>query len=288
MPGGRFRGEQGVIRPLAAFGSFGYKTNDGNNNFNMLQASLQRRFTRGLLFQMNYMWPHGIADASIGSGEAVAIQNMGRHACDRSSTSIDVRHVMTMNAVYQLPFGKAKRFLNAGGAISQFVGGWELAGIASARTGLPVNITVSRTAAALLDGNTSGPRPNLVPGVPIYAVDQNIDNWFNPAAFSAPANLDWGNLGRYIANGPGAYEIDSSLQKRFHVTEHVAPFPCVSLQPVESSRIQDSGRQHRIGRRQRHQPLHQADCQLRQDHGHTEHGRDGHRCASPHRVPVPR
>ena len=209
-------------RPLASFGSFGFKTNDGNNNFNTLQASLQRRFTRGLLFQMNYMWSHGIADASIGSGEAVSFQNMGCRACDRSSTNIDVRHVMTMNAVYQLPFGKGKRFLTGAGALSQLVGGWELAGIASARTGLPVNVTVSRTAAAMLDGNTSGQRPNLVPGVSIYAADQNINNWFNPAAFSAPANLAWGNLGRYIANGPGAYEIDSSLQKRFHVTERVA------------------------------------------------------------------
>jgi hypothetical protein len=102
------------------------------------------------------------------------------------------------------------------------VGGWELAGIASARTGLPVNVTVSRTAAAMLDGNNSSQRPNLVPGVPIYAANQTINTWFNPAAFSAPANLAWGNLGRYIANGPGAYEIDSSLQKRFRLTERLA------------------------------------------------------------------
>jgi hypothetical protein len=170
-----------------------------------------------LLFQTNYMWSHGIGDASIGSGEAMSFQNMGCRACDRSSTNIDVRHTMTMNAVYQLPFGRGGR-----GLVSQFVGGWELAGIASARTGLPVNITVSRTAAAMLDGNTSGQRPNLVPGVPIYAAGQTINNWFNLAAFSAPANLAWGNLGRYMANGPGAYEIDSSLQKRFHVSERVA------------------------------------------------------------------
>ncbi len=209
-------------RPLPNFGSFGFKTNDGNNNFNTLQASLQRRFTRGMLFQMNYMWSHGIADSSIGSGESLGFQNNGCRACDRSSSNIDVRHVMTTNAVYQLPFGKGKQFLNAGGALSQFVGGWELAGIASARTGLPVNVTVSRSASAMLDGNTSGQRPNLVPGVPIYAANQSINNWFNPAAFSAPANLVWGNLGRYIANGPGAYEIDSSLQKRFHLTERLA------------------------------------------------------------------
>ena len=204
-------------RPLAGFGSFGLKTNDGNNNFNTLQASLQRRFIRGLLFQTNYMWSHGIADGSIGSGESVAFQNQSCRACDRSSSSIDVRHVMTTNAVYQLPFGRG-----TSGALSQLISGWELAGIASARTGLPVNITVSRSASALLDGNTSGQRPNYVLGAPIYAANQSINNWFNLAAFSAPANGTWGNLGRYIANGPGAFEIDSSLQKRFRLTERVA------------------------------------------------------------------
>ena len=199
-------------RPLAGFGSFGFKTNDGNSNFNALQASLQRRFVKGLLLQANYMWAHAITDASIGSGEAVAFQNMSCRACDRSSSSTDVRHVFTMNGVYQLPFARAHRFL----------GGWEIAGIASARTGLPVNVTVSRSASALLDGNTSSQRPNLVPGVPMYPAGQSINNWFNPAAFSAPANGIWGNLGRYIANGPGAFEIDSSLQKRFPVTERLA------------------------------------------------------------------
>jgi outer membrane receptor protein involved in Fe transport len=199
-------------RPLAGFGSFGLKTNDSNNNFNSLQASLQRRFVRGLLFQANYTWGHGIGDGSIGSGESVAFQNQSCRACDRSSTSIDVRHVITMNGVYELPFARHQRFL----------GGWELAGIASARTGLPVNVTVSRAASALLDGNTSSQRPNLVAGVPIYATNQGINNWFNPAAFSAPANGVWGTLGRYIANGPGAFEIDSSLQKRFRITERVA------------------------------------------------------------------
>jgi hypothetical protein len=199
-------------RALAGFGSFGFKTNDGNNNFNSLQASVQRRFVNGLLFQGNYMWSHSITDASVGSGESVSFQNMSCRACDRSSSSTDVRHVVTMNGVYQLPFARQNRLL----------GGWEIAGIASARTGLPVNITVSRSASALPDGNTSGQRPNLVPGVPIYAANQSINNWFNPAAFSAPANGTWGNLGRYIANGPGAFEIDSSLQKRFRVSERLA------------------------------------------------------------------
>src|SRR5215467_1891580 len=143
-------------RPLSGFGSFGLKTNDGNSTFHSLQASTQRRFVNGLLLQANYMWAHAITDASIGSGESVTFQDMACRACDRSNSSTDVRHVFTMNGVYQLPFARHQRFL----------GGWEIAGIASARTGLPVNVTVSRAASALPDGNTSSQRPSLVPGVP--------------------------------------------------------------------------------------------------------------------------
>jgi hypothetical protein len=208
-------------RPLAGFGSFGLKANDGNNNFNALQTSINRRFTRGFLFQMNYMWSHGITDSSIGSGESVAFENQSCRACDRSSSNIDVRHNMSANGVYELPFGAGKQFLN-NGAASRIFGGWELAGIAIARTGLPVNITMSRKAGDLPDGNTSNQRPNLVPGIDIYAADQTITHWFNPAAFALPAKGTWGNAGRYLATGPSMYEIDSSLQKRFKVTERLS------------------------------------------------------------------
>jgi hypothetical protein len=206
-------------RPLAGFGSFGLKANDGNNEFNALQANVERRFTNGLLFQMNYMWSHGITDASIGSGESVSFQNQSCRSCDRSDTNIDVRHTMTMNGVYQLPFGPGRQFLTGNGPASWILGGWSLAGIASARSGLPLNITVSRKSSDLPDGNTSSQRPNLVPGVPIYPANQTINNWLNPAAFALPAPGTWGNLGRYIARGPGNYEIDSSLTKTFKLSE---------------------------------------------------------------------
>jgi len=208
-------------RPLSGFSSFGLKANDGNSNFNALQLSLDRRFTRGLLFQMNYMWSHGITDASNGAGESVALQNMACRACDRSSTSIDVRHNMTANFIYALPFGPGKALL-ASGPAAQVFGGWSLSGIVTARSGLPVNITMTRKSGDLLDGNSSNQRPDRVPGVSIYAANQTISNWFNPAAFALPAKGTWGNLGRYIANGPGMYEIDSTLQKRFRITEALA------------------------------------------------------------------
>jgi hypothetical protein len=209
-------------RPLAGFGQFGLKTNTGNDHFNALQVTLQRRFVRGFSFQSNYMWSHGITDASIGSGESVSFQNMNCRACDRSNTNIDVRHTVYMNGIYELPLGRGKRFLNSSGAASQIFGGWEVSGIASARTGLPLNISMTRKSSAMLDGNTSSQRPDLVPGMSIYAANPSIDGWFNPDAFSNPAKFTWGNLGRYAAFGPKAYELDTTLQKSFRITERLA------------------------------------------------------------------
>jgi hypothetical protein len=208
-------------RPLSQFSQFGLKANDANDSFNALQVSLERRLTNGLLWQTQYMWSHGIADASIGAGESVSFQNMACRECDRSDSPYDIRHTMTSNVVYQLPFGEGRRFLNQHGFASAVLGGWEASGIITARTGIPVNITLSRPTSALPDGNNSSQRPNLVPGVSIYAADQTINNWFNPAAFAIPAPGTWGNLGRNVARGPGYSEFDVALQKQFTLTERL-------------------------------------------------------------------
>ena len=209
-------------RPLSQFSQFGLKANDGNNSFNALQLSLERRFSNGLLWQTQYMWSHGITDASIGAGESVAFENQACRACDRSSSPYDVRHTSTTNAIYQLPLGPGRSFLNSPGVISALLGGWEVSGLATASTGQPVNITINRLASDLPDGNRSAQRPNLVPGISIYAAHRTANNWFNPAAFQTPAPGTWGNLGRFAARGPGFYEIDTALQKQFKLTERFA------------------------------------------------------------------
>ena len=209
-------------RPLAGFSQFGLKANDANDSFNAMQISLQRRFVSGFAWQTQYMWSHGIADGSIGSGTSVSFENMACRVCDRSDSPIDVRQTMTSNAIYELPFGPGRRYLNSHGLLANVFGGWQLSGIATASTGRPVNLTIKRKASAMLDGNTSSQRPDLVPGVSIYAANQTVDNWFNPAAFAVPANGTWGDLGRDIGRGPGYYEIDTALQKRFRLNERFA------------------------------------------------------------------
>ncbi|HLY63161.1 MAG TPA: TonB-dependent receptor [Terriglobia bacterium] len=209
------------LRPIPTFGQYGEKANIGNSNFNSLQVSLKRHLTNGWLWGTQYMWSHGLADQGYGAGDSTTNENMACLKCDYSSTDIDIRQSLSINSVYELPFGQGKRFLNTGGVAGKVLGGWQLSGIASAMSGRPIDITIDRKASALPDGNKKSQRPDFVPGQSLYASNQNINNWFNPAAFAEPAKGTWGNLGRNNARGPGYYEIDTALQKEMPVTERL-------------------------------------------------------------------
>jgi hypothetical protein len=204
-------------RPLPGFSQFNIKHYDGNSNFHALQGSLTRSFTNNWLWQTQYMWSHAIVDGGVGSGDQVYAENPACTVCDRSSSPYDVRQTLTLNSVYDLPMGR-----NGGVMAKRLLGGWALSGMATASTGRPVNITVTRASSVMLNGDAKNQRPNLVPGVPIYAVNQTISNWFNPAAFAVPANGTWGNLGRYAARGPGYWEMDTALEKKTPLTEKVS------------------------------------------------------------------
>jgi hypothetical protein len=165
------------------------------------------------------MWSHAINDGSTGGGEGRRPQNQACRACERGDSEFDVRHTFTSNWIYQLPLGAGQKYLNAGPA-SLFLGGWEVSGIWTMRTGRPLNITISRSSNDLPDGNSRDPRPNLVPGVSIYpAGGSTYAQWLNPAAFAIPASRTWGTLGRHIGRGPGLKQIDFALQKRTPIVE---------------------------------------------------------------------
>jgi len=206
-------------RRLPTFGRIDEKRYDGNSNFNALQVSLHRRVGRGLNWGTEYMWSHSINDMSVGAGEGARPQNSDCRACDRGSSAQDIRQTFTSNWVYAMPFGKGQKYLTSGPA-ARILGGWEMSGIWTKRTGRTLNITMSRSSNDLPDGNSRDPRPNLVPGVSIYpAGGRTYSNWYNPAAFAIPASRTWGNLGRGIARGPGAGQVDWALQKVNHITE---------------------------------------------------------------------
>ncbi len=212
------------LRPYPQFGQIELRAKDGNSEYEGMLLSAKRYLTHGWLVSGNYMWSHAINDGSLGSGvEDDFPENVSCRACERASSDEDARQSFSASTVYQLPFGPGRAYLNGHGPLSAILGGWELSGVAGGRTGLPVNITVDRSASALPDGNSANQRPNYVLGVPLTPPGGSTPQlWINPAAFTVPAAGTWGNLGKNAFRGPALWQIDSALQRRVMLRERMA------------------------------------------------------------------
>jgi hypothetical protein len=230
------------------FGSVDFKHDVGSSTYNALGLSLERRYANGLAFQSRYTWSHSINNGSVGGGESNGPENVNCLACDKGPSVFDVRHNVTVNAVYDLPFGPGKSYLNSTGVVGKIVGGWSLSSIGLWHTGHPLTVTMD------LGGNISGgpfdglpytyllpdgndqtdQRPDIVPGVPLTLPNPRPATPFgagtpliNPAAFQAPPLDANGNFVRYGNAGPGliralnSWQIDMALTKETKLTERV-------------------------------------------------------------------
>jgi len=150
-----------------------------------------------------------------------------------------VRHTFNVSALYTLPIGAGHRVLgNASGLTQALLGGWDVGAIVNARSGLPIDVRVTRPDVVYMDaaGNIFGSaaagrtaiintlgggssrnvrRPNLIPGVDPYL--KNGLQWLNPAAFSIPAPGEFGNLQRGALRGPSFKQMDFLATKRFDI-----------------------------------------------------------------------
>jgi hypothetical protein len=189
-----------------------------------LQLSARRVFQNGFLFSANYMWSHSINDGSIGGGESDTPQDSFCRACDKASSDDDVRQAFNLAAVYKLPFGGGKPSLSSPGVAREVFGGWTLSAIATSQTGLPFNITIDRSNAAVPGDDAIGgeERPNYVYGVPLTPPGGSTpEEWVNPAAFSTPAAGTFGNLGRNAFRARTISAIDLALAKDVSIAERV-------------------------------------------------------------------
>src|SRR5262249_39733251 len=168
------------------YGQVQYRTNDSNSTFHALQLSARRTMHAGLLLSANYMWSHAINDGSAGGGETDAIspQNVFCRACERASAATDIRHFFALNSVYEIPY-RAQ-------ILRPLLRGWSLSGVATARSGRPLNIVISRSASAVPGGYNLSQRPDAVPGVSLTPPGgSTAAHWLNAAAFSVPAPGTW-------------------------------------------------------------------------------------------------
>jgi Carboxypeptidase regulatory-like domain/TonB dependent receptor/TonB-dependent Receptor Plug Domain len=177
------------------------------SNYNSMQVTFKRNLTKGLRFNANYTWAHAIDDV-VGFFQDYQDPNNAR--AERASSDQDVRQNFSLDAGYDVPFGKW-----FDGGPKWLVDGWQLNTIAQVRSGLPV--TVRRNGGSF--GGFSF-RPDVVPGVDQYCANYSVPNCqFNAAAFSNPGPGVFGNAGRNILRGPKFAQIDASIFKNTKLSE---------------------------------------------------------------------
>lgn len=209
-------------RPYAGYSTLDYRGAFNRASTNAVQLGFRRNVADGLLLSASYELSHSIDNGGIGGGEADIPQNLACLRCERGPSDQDLRHYFTANAIWQLPIGRGRAVLgNTSRLVDSLLGQWQFSALADARSGLPMNITMSRPTSALPDQLNKNQRPNRVPGASLYPQHKTTTNWLNAAAFSAPAAGTWGDSGRNLARAPGVWQIDPALNKRFPLTERM-------------------------------------------------------------------
>jgi Carboxypeptidase regulatory-like domain len=226
------------------FGSVDYKSDIGSSTYHGLNVSLERRLKNGLSLQTRYTLSHSINDGSVGGGESNGPENINCLSCDKGPSIFDIRHNVTANAVYELPFGPGKTFLNGSGAMGNVFGGWSLSSIGLWHTGHPLTVQMNLGGSIsggpfdglsdtylLPDGNDqTSQRPDLVPGVPLTLPGggHNGVPLINAAAFQAPPLDANGNFTRYgdapngVVRALDSWQIDLALTKETKLTERLS------------------------------------------------------------------
>jgi hypothetical protein len=231
-PGSTASGPRSPISPNIS--TIDYLGNGQNSIFHSLQIKVEHRFSSGFYLLGSYVWSKSIDQLSQSAGEGsnpmasgYEPQNSFDWRSERGLSDFDLRHRLVLSTIYELPFGRGKKFLNTHSRVLDgFLGGWQMNGILQAQSGSPFEPRLSNGPADINSGPGGPVRPDLVgdPKVP-PGVQSRVD-WFNVAAYCVPGQDGtpadtFGNAGRNTLKGPDLANLDFSLFKGFRITESV-------------------------------------------------------------------
>ncbi len=221
-------------RPIPTFGPITWVDPAGSNNYNGLSARMEHRVSNGLYFLNSFTWSKALGDSEQAletyPGYTVAnVQNIHNLAAERGPTSFDVKFNNVTSIVYQLPFGKGRKWAaNMNPLLEAALGGWELNTIMTLHTGTPVNVNYAPSTANDVTGSIADYRGVAVmrPNVSGAGVSQNkgamINTYFAGYTFTTPpAYAPWGNLSRNAFRTPGLGQADVAVNKTFSILEQL-------------------------------------------------------------------
>lgn len=210
-PAGLLAANPGVninaLRPYPAYADIFQFNTGANYIYNSLQVQARKQFTGGGLVNVSYTWSKGRTNAPGYDYLPMDSYDLRR---DWGPSSYNRNHIFVFSYVYPLPFWQ-----NGTTWYQKVFGGWQISGITTLQTGLPINVTL---AADIAGTGALNQRPNLAGDTRAGVTGTQ---WLNPAAFSVPAAGTFGNLGSFAIYGPGTNNWDASLQKNFRITEQV-------------------------------------------------------------------
>jgi hypothetical protein len=196
----------------------------GRSDYNALQAKFERRFSDGVQFGASYTFSKLLTNASEdlfgGSPLAGVLQNPFDVGGQRAVSPNNPPHVLVINYLAELPFGRGRRFLDRGGWVDKLVGGWQLSGIHRYQSGTPLSFSLTGPRAEFLQtvGYLGSLRPNLT-GASIRVDGAFIDDRLgrqiiNPAAFAPPRAF--GQPGNDAERNPSGAEIGSAEYANYY------------------------------------------------------------------------
>ncbi len=187
---------------------------EGNSAYHALQVKAEQRFRRSYSFLVSYTYAknldNGPAPFDLGLDHQ-SPQNGLDLAAERGPASIDLRHNLAASHIWELPFGRNRKFLgHCGKACEALLSDWQFNGITTWRSGLPANVIRNGQVTGY-----SGLRPNVVRDPNLDADARSLSRYFDTQAFTTAGlgKTQPGNAGRNLIRGPGLFNVDASLFK---------------------------------------------------------------------------
>ncbi len=211
-------------------------TNSAKSNYNALTVDVSKRFSRGLQFDVSYVFTRDLSDALGGNPTQLPAQpasfvtNRFDLGIDYGNVIYDRRHRFLATYLYDLPFGKNQKFMgDASGLINALIGGWEWGGVLVFQSGpflTPFQVT-NDSAGTNIFTTLGSDRADIVPNVPLYAHGNSggFPIFLNPNAFAIPGGGPNTPIGRFgdagvgSVVGPGTSSVAMSLIKTIPLSE---------------------------------------------------------------------
>ncbi|HEY3738276.1 MAG TPA: TonB-dependent receptor [Bryobacteraceae bacterium] len=221
-------------RPIPSYGPITWVDPAGDNHYNGLSARVEHRFAGGLYFLNSFTWGNAMGDSEqaleyyAGYFEANP-QNIHNLAAEKGPSSFDVKFNNVTSVVYQIPFGKGRKYGgNMNPVFDAIAGGWEFNTINTAHTGTPLDVIY---AASTINDNTGLSndyrgqaflRPNVSGSAASQSKSQMLNTYFAGYTFTTPlATSPYGDVGRNSFRSPGFEQWDFAANKSFRIRENI-------------------------------------------------------------------